>query len=162
MMIDPITALAGATTAFNTIKKGFEIGRDIESMASDLGRWMSAISDISEAEKQAQNPPIFKKLFFSGSVEEEAMAMFAAKKKAEDQRAQLKVYIMYTMGMGAWEELIAMEGKIRKERQETIYKQAQRRRKFMEIVAILFGCVFFATGFGLIVWFAYAVKNGLL
>jgi len=162
MMIDPFTALAGATTAFNTIKKGFEIGRDIESMASDLGRWMSAISDISEAEKQAQNPPIFKRLFFAGSIEEEAMAMFAAKKKAEDQRAQLKVYIQYTMGASAWEELIAMEGKIRKERQETIYKQAQRRRKFMEVIGILFGIIFFSTSAILIVWFAYAAKNGLL
>ena len=162
MMIDPFTALAGATTAFNTIKKGFEIGRDIESMASDLGRWMSAISDISEAEKQAQNPPIFKRLFFAGSIEEEAMAMFAAKKKAEDQRAQLKVYIQYTMGASAWEELIAMEGKIRKERQETIYKQAERRRKFMEVIGILFGIIFFSTGAILIVWFAYAAKNGLL
>lgn len=162
MMIDPFTALAGATTAFNTIKKGFEIGRDIESMAGDLGRWMSAISDISEAEKQAQNPPIFKRLFFAGSIEEEAMAMFAAKKKAEDQRAQLKVYIQYTMGASAWEELIAMEGKIRKERQETIYKQAERRRKFMEVIGILFGIIFFSTGVVLIVWFAYAAKNGLL
>lgn len=162
MMIDPFTALAGATTAFNTIKKGFEIGRDIESMAGDLGRWMSAISDISEAEKQAQNPPIFKRLFFAGSIEEEAMAMFAAKKKAEDQRAQLKVYIQYTMGASAWEELIAMEGKIRKERQETIYKQAERRRKFMEVIGILFGIIFFSSSAILIVWFAYAAKNGLL
>lgn len=161
-MIDPFTALAGATTAFNTIKKGFEIGRDIESMAGDLGRWMSAISDISEAEKQAQNPPIFKRLFFAGSIEEEAMAMFAAKKKAEDQRAQLKVYIQYTMGASAWEELIAMEGKIRKERQETIYKQAERRRKFMEVIGILFGIIFFSSSAILIVWFAYAAKNGLL
>ena len=31
-MIDPISAIAMATTAFNTIKKGFEVGRDIESM----------------------------------------------------------------------------------------------------------------------------------
>ena len=29
-MIDPVTALAAATTAFNAIKKGFEVGRDIE------------------------------------------------------------------------------------------------------------------------------------
>ena len=35
-MIDPVTALAGATAAFNAIKKGFEGGRDIESMSGDL------------------------------------------------------------------------------------------------------------------------------
>ena len=81
-MIDPITALTAATAAFNTIKKGFEVGRDIESMAGDLGRWMGAVSDIKKAEEYSKKPPLFKKLFQSGSVEEEAMATFMARKKA--------------------------------------------------------------------------------
>ena len=37
-----------------TIKKGFAIGRDIESMVGDLSRWMSALSDIDQAEKEAK------------------------------------------------------------------------------------------------------------
>ena len=37
-LIDPVTAIAGATAAFNTIKAGFAAGREIESMAGDLGR----------------------------------------------------------------------------------------------------------------------------
>jgi len=161
-MIDPITAAATASSAFAAIKKGFEIGRDIESMAGDLSRWMSAISDITEAEKQAQNPPIFKKLMFSGSVEEEAVQLFAAKKKAEKQREDLKVYIQYSMGQSAWDELIKMEGRIRKQRQETIYKQAQRRKAFIEVVGIIFGLALFGIGIALVVWFIYAAKNGLL
>lgn len=161
-MIDPITAAATASSAFAAIKKGFEIGRDIESMAGDLSRWMSAISDITEAEKQAQNPPIFKKLMFSGSVEEEAVQLFAAKKKAEKQREDLKVYIQYSMGQSAWDELIKMEGQIRKQRQETIYKQAQRRKAFIEVVGIIFGLALFGIGIALVVWFVYAAKNGLL
>ena len=81
MINGPVSAMAAASAAFSAVKKGFEIGRDIEQMAGDLGRWMSAVSDISEAEKQAQNPPIFKKLMFKGSIEQEAMELFAAKKK---------------------------------------------------------------------------------
>ena len=50
-MIDPISAVAAATAAFNVIKKGFEVGRDIESMYGDMGRWMGAVSDIDQAEK---------------------------------------------------------------------------------------------------------------
>ena len=34
-MIDPIRAIAMATTAFNTIKKGFEVGRDTECLACE-------------------------------------------------------------------------------------------------------------------------------
>ena len=44
-MIDPVTALGVATTAFNAIKTGFQAGRDVEGMAGDLSRWMGAVSD---------------------------------------------------------------------------------------------------------------------
>ena len=83
-MIDPISAVATASAAFSVIKKGFSVGRDIESMAGDLGRWMGAVSDIKKAEEYSKKPPLFKKLFAAGSVEEEAMNAFMAKKKAED------------------------------------------------------------------------------
>jgi hypothetical protein len=135
-MIDPISALATASAAFNVIKKGFEVGRDVEQMAGDLSRWMGAMSDLSEAERISKNPPIFKKLFAGKSVEQEAMEIFASKQKAEQMRAELKQYISWTMGAKAWESLIAMEGQIRKERQETLYNQARRRQKFVEVVVI--------------------------
>ena len=153
--MDPVSALATASAAFNVIKKGFEVGRDIEQMAGDLGRWMSAMSDLSEAERQAKNPPLFKKLMFKGSVEEEAMATFAAKKKAEQMREELKQYISWTMGQRAWDELIRMEGQIRKERQETIYAQAQKRQKFVEWLVIgLAVCI----GVGLLTAFVLVLK----
>ena len=80
--MDPVSAIAAATAAFNVIKKGFEIGRDVESMYGYIGRWMSATSDILQAEKMAKKPPLFKKIVFAGSVEKEALEAFAAKKKA--------------------------------------------------------------------------------
>ena len=143
-MLDPVSALATASAAFNVIKKGFEVGRDVEQMAGDLGRWMSAMSDLSEAERQSKNPPMFKKLFAGKSVEQEAMEIFAAKKKAEQMRDELKQYIQWSLGSRAWDELIRMEGQIRKERQETLYLQAQKRQKFVEWciigAAVLIGC----------------------
>ncbi len=140
-MIDPITALAAATAAFNGIKKGFEIGRDIESMSGDLSRWMGAVSDIDKSNEYAKKPPLFKKLFASGSVEEEAMSSFMAKKKAEDMRYQLKQIISFSRGPAAWEELLQTEGAIRKKRQKMIYEQQERQRKFMEGTAIALGII---------------------
>tara|TARA_Y100000401_G_C8309479_1_gene218904 strand:- start:490 stop:1185 length:696 start_codon:yes stop_codon:yes gene_type:complete len=154
--MDPVTVMATATAAFNAVKKGIQIGRDIESMASDLGRWMGALSDLDMLEKEAKNPPIFKKLFAGKSVEQEAMETFAAKRNAEQQRTDLKNFIGMMYGKSKWDELIAMEGKIRKQRQETLYIQRQRRRKFVEIVAwiimsligicVLVGFIFFLKG----------------
>lgn len=139
-MIDPITALATATSAFNLIKKGFEVGRDVESMGADLGRWMGAMSDLKKADEYAKKPPLFKKIFNAGSVEEEAMQAFMAKKKAEDMREELKKLISWTRGPGAWDELLRMEADIRKKRQQAIYDQQERRRKLFEGIAIVILC----------------------
>ena len=144
-MIEVAAALSAATTAFNAIKKGFEVGRDIESMSGDLGRWMGAASDINKADEYAKNPPLFKKLFAAGSVEEEAMASFMAKKKAEDMRYQLKQLISLTRGPAAWDELLKTEGEIRKKRQAAIYAQKEKQRKFMEWTAITIGVAIFGS-----------------
>jgi hypothetical protein len=135
-MIEIVAAVSAATGAFNTIKAGFAAGRDIESMAGDLSRWMGAVSDIKKADEYNKRPPLFKKLFASGSVEEEAMQIFMAKKKAEDMRNQLRQIIIMTRGPSAWDELIKTEGDIRKRRQKAIYDQKEYRRKVIEGIAI--------------------------
>ena len=135
-MIDPISAIAMATGACNTIKKGFAMGRDIESMGSDLGRWMGAVSDLKKAEEYNKKPPLFKKLFAAGSIEEEAMQIFMAKKKAEDMREQLRDIISVTRGPSAWKELVATEASIRKKRQQAIYDQEERQKFWIEMASI--------------------------
>ena len=135
-MIDPITALGAATAAFNAVKRGVEMGQDIENMSGQIGKWMGAVSDIKKSEEFAKKPPLFKKLFASGSVEEEALAAFMAKKKADDMREQLRQIISATRGPAAWQELIKTEADIRKKRQETIYAQKERQKHLLEILAV--------------------------
>jgi len=137
-MVDPISAMAIAGTAFNALKKGVSIGRDIESMGKDLSRWMSAVSDVDRAHHEAKNPPIFKKLFNGASVEQEAIQLFTQKKQLENQRDELRKIISSMCGPSAWQELIKMERDIRKQRQETMYAQREARRHFMEVIAVVF------------------------
>ena len=125
-------AVGVASKAFDAIKKGFAVGRDIEQMSGDIGRWMGAVSDVDNAEKQAKNPPLFGKLFKAGSIEEAALSAYAAKKKLEEQRYELKMFLNMTYGPSAYDDLLKMEGQIRKERQQTIYKQQQLRRQIGE------------------------------
>ena len=135
-MIEVVAAVSAATGAFNTIKAGFAAGREIESMAGDLSRWMGAVSDIKKAEEYNKKPPLFKKLFAACSIEEEAMEVFMAKKKAEDMRNQLKQIISFTRGPSAWEELLRTEADIRKKRQKMIYDQKERQKKLVEYILI--------------------------
>ena len=137
-MIEIVAAVSAASGAFNAIKHGVAAGREIESMAGDLSRWMGAVSDIRKADEYNKKPPLFKKLFNAGSVEEEAMQIFMAKKKAEDMRAELKQIISFTRGPSAWEELLRTEADIRKKRQQAIYDQKERQRKLFEWIAIGF------------------------
>ena len=158
-MIDPVTAIAGATAAFNAIKSGFNVGRDIESMSKDLGRWMNCMSDLKKAEELNKKPPLFKKLFNAGSVEEEAMQVFMAKKKAEDMREQLRQIITETRGPSAWQELIKTEADIRKKRQAMIYAQEERRRQVIEYCAIVF-LVLIITGSLIGIVYLYVLQRG--
>lgn len=159
--MDPVTisvAVGVASKAFSAIKKGFEVGRDIEQMSGDIGRWMGAVSDVDNAEKQAKNPPLFGKLFKAGSIEEAAMAAFAAKKKLEEQRYELKIFLNMTYGPQAYDDLLKMEGQIRKQRQETIYKQQQLRRQVGEgIIWLLVACI--VGGLALLVASAWSSKS---
>ena len=151
-MIEIVAAVSAASGAFNTIKAGFAAGRDIENMAGDLSRWMGAVSDIKKADEYNKKPPLFKKLFNAGSVEEEAMQIFMAKKKAEDMRAELKQIISFTRGPSAWEELLRTEGEIRKKRQQAIYDQKERQRKVIEAILIGVLCIVVVGFIGGIVW----------
>jgi hypothetical protein len=80
------------------------MGRDLEQMSGDLSRWMGASSDIDQAEKQAKNPGVFGKVFGGGSIEAVALQAYAAKKKLEEQRYELKMFLNLTHGPQAYDE----------------------------------------------------------
>jgi hypothetical protein len=151
-----------ASKAFSAIKQGFAVGRDIEQMSGDIGRWMGAVSDVDNAEKQAKNPPLFGKLFKAGSIEEAALSAYAAKKKLEEQRYELKMFLNLTYGPQAYDDLLKMEGQIRKQRQETVYKQQQIRRQIGEgiawffLIAIIGGFITIVAG----IWMKQARADG--
>ena len=127
-MVDPVTAIATATAAFNTVKKMVQMGRDVEDTLGQIGKWYGAISDLNEAERIAKNPPLFKKIVAGKSIEQEAMDVYAAKKRAQQQEKELRELLMYTYGPGGYQELVELRRRIKNEREKTIYAQARRRK----------------------------------
>ena len=97
-------------------------------MSQDLSRWMGAVSDVDAAHKSAKNPTMFRKVFSGGTIEQEAIEAFTAKKRLEEQRYELQQFIKFTHGT-AWDELLRMEGQIRKRRQKEIYDRKIFREK---------------------------------
>ena len=151
-MVDPITAISAATAAFSLIKKGFDAGRDIESMYSDMGRWMGAVSDIRHADQMNKNPSVFKKLFNGSSIEQEAMDIFAAKKKAEEMEQELRTYVNLVYGPNSWADIIKLQGQIRRDRQKQIYAQQELRRNIINTIGVILGAVVGVIAFSFIVY----------
>ena len=132
------------------------MGRDIEQMSADIGRWMSAVSDVDNAEKKAKNPPLFKKLLYASNVEQQALEAFAAKKKLEEQRYELKTFLNMTYGPQAYNELLHMEGRIRKERKKAIYEREKLKEQIISVIAIIICCI---TVFGFVIAVFIMLKN---
>ena len=154
-MLDPAsiaTAVSLSTVAFNNLKKAFAMGRDIEQMGSDLSRWMNASSDIEQAVKsnKPENVPLYRKMLSGDSIEEAAMKSLVAKKTVEKQRYELQQYVKFKFGVKAWDDLLKMEGTIRKQRQELIYKRQELKQKIIEglfvilLICSIIGLIFFA------------------
>ena len=157
--MDPATigvAITAANTAFNAIKRGFQAGREIESMGKDLGRWMSALSDIDNAEKSAKNASPLRKLFKGNEIEASAIEAFTAKKKLEAQRQELKTFINFHYGPKSWNEILEMEAKIRLQRKKEIYDRQQFVRKIWEGIGYF---ILFCTVIGVLFFLAWVYKE---
>lgn len=145
-MIDPITAIAGASAAFNAIKKGVQIGRDLEGMAGDLGRWSKAIADFDFAAKRIENPKWYQAM--GSNVEAQAMELFVQKRQRDAMRDELRQWISGSLGPSAWQELLRMEADIRQKQKEHEYKRIERKETIIAWTAGLFlfflsvGCLF--------------------
>lgn len=125
-------------------------------MSGQLTQWASAMSDLSYAEQKNKNPPWWKALN-GQSVEAEALEIFTAKKKAEAMRKELKDWISFSMGPSAWDELVATEGKIRKQKKEQEYRKAEMQEAIITWGLSGFILLLFI---GILSFVVYMVKYG--
>ena len=123
--MDPVTAFGVATTAYKTIVAGFKVGKQVESMSKDLGRWMGAIQAVKEGHSKKKN-----RMF--GSVEEEALETFAMKKKAIAMENELRNFVNLNYGPNAWNEVIHIQAEIRKQKKEAQLEAQRRQRQIVE------------------------------
>ena len=137
--MDPLSLIAMASTTFKGIQTLVNKGAEIEHVAQKLGQWYSFASDIKEAEKEAENPGVFKKLFDGNTVEQQALNSVIAKKKLEEQEKQIRELIVWTYGVETYQEMIMLRRKIKAQREQAIYKQRKRQRMLLDSLIIMAG-----------------------
>ena len=106
-----------------------------------------------------KKPPLFKKLFNAGSVEEEALQLLMHEKKIIEQEIELQALLNFRYGYGTWDELKEMRRKIRDRREKEVYKQAQMRADLMEAIQIGFAILVILGAVGGLIWFALSTKG---
>jgi len=130
-MLDPVSAMAIATSAYNMLKKGIEVGRELEDMGGQLGTWFGAIADVKAADEEAADPPLFRKVFAKSSVEQEAIENLMRRKKIEQQERELREMIVYRFGVDAYRDMIKDRNNIRDARKRAVDARARRIKKLV-------------------------------
>jgi len=135
-MIDPFTAVAAATTAFNTVKKFVHAGQEFENCMGQMSKWYTSVADFRKGQQMQKKPPIFRKLLAAGSVEEEALNLLIHEKKIMEMEKELQNMLNMRFGFGTWDELKEMQRKIRAKREREVYRQAEAKQAVINGVAI--------------------------
>jgi len=131
-MIDPVSAIGLASAAYRGIKAAVSTGKELHDMAGTLSQWAGAMSDLDFSHKQAENPPMFKKMFGASKIEANALEIWGHKEKAKELREDLRSHISLYYGPSAWEEIVRIEGQMRKKRKEEVYAAEERKQLIIE------------------------------
>jgi len=141
-VLDPVSIIGIATTAFKGLKAAVEAGRELEDCMGQLSQWAGAIADLDKSDEliKKKKQSLFRSLLPANgkSIQAQAMEAFAAKRTAQKQREELRQLIQVTTGKHGWDEFIRMEAKIRKDRQNALYAEIERREKLKDLgIAVL-------------------------
>ena len=113
----------------------------------DIGRFMHSVDDLKNNHDKSK-----KRKF--GSVEEESLETYAALKKAKRMEDELRNWLIATYGMNAWNDILRIQAKLRKERQEEIARKKKEREEILKLSFVFLVIVFVAV-FGLTFYFSY-------
>ena len=106
-------------------------------MTKQLSRWYGAVSDFNYADKEVNSAGGVSKLLMKGSIEQMALDITMNKQKILEQEKELRVLIQYTYGMNVYNEMIELRRKLRKKREDEIYRKREMKRTLLEGFLVL-------------------------
>ena len=156
-MIDPVTAFGVAVTAFNTVQKLVKAGKEIESVAGQLGKWYSAVQSFNESAAKKEQDLKKGKFLGKGSIEQEALDIVMHRERLKKMEYELYILIAGVYGQEAYQSMMSERIKIKRQREQA-EKIAKRRKQEM----ITNGLYLFAIAFLLVLcyhMYEYLARN---
>jgi hypothetical protein len=121
-MIDPLTAFAA-------IKAAVSAGQELVNVTKQIGEFFDGVDDLRNKHNKKKNSAF-------GSEDENAMETFVALQKAKDAEEELRELIIHLRGYSAWQELIAIRARVRREKKEREEEQARLKTERFESITI--------------------------
>jgi len=145
-MLDPVSIIGIATTAFKGLKSAVEAGREIQDVMGQLSQWAGAIADLDKLDElnKKKKRSLFTSLIPKNgkSVEQEAMQLYTARVSAREQRSELMQMLGALQGERGQREFMQLEADIRKKRKETAHAELERIQKLKDIGMALVVTIF--------------------
>jgi len=147
-MIDPFTAFAAAQAAVKGIQAAIKLGKDVQGIASDLGKFFEAKDVVQQA---ANNPKKFK------SDTAQALETVMQAKQLAEAETELKNMLIWSGNADVWEGVLLERNNIiqrrKKAEMEEALVKAKKRQQIMEAASMVFWIVIFLTAIGLSYFF---------
>ena len=117
-------------------------------MTKQLSKWYGAVSDFNYADKEVNSAGGVSKLLMKGSIEQMALDITMNKQKILEQEKDLRILIQYTYGQNVYNEMIELRRKLRKQREDEVYRKREFKRQVIEFFAVLLLIIVLASFIG--------------
>ena len=113
--MDPATSsliFGGAKMAYEAIKGGIKVGKELQGMASDVAKLYGSVAKLTQLSAKPPKP----KMFSGVSAEEMAMDIVVKRKQAEQWMNEVRNEFVGTYGLRGWDEVQREITRIHKQR----------------------------------------------
>ena len=135
-MIEVSLAIAAASQAISTIKKGLRAGRDAQDLASQFANFFDAKDKIDGAKAESEHAPLGSKVFAKQSVESYALEVALAEHKTKEMEKQLRELFVYSGQGDIYKSMMRTRQKERTRRLQAARALAERKKFLADIVLI--------------------------
>jgi len=160
-MIDPVSAFALATAAYNAVKQGIEVGREMHEISGALGKFFTAASDLKRSSEEEVAPSVFKKIINKGSVEQEALDNVVRRRAVIKQEYELMMMVKMAYGEYAYQEMMEDRRKITVERIKADKLQREHKKQVIENIFMYSLLVILLYLFYLLIATLYPLMRGV-
>jgi len=135
-VIEVSLAIAAASQAVSTIKKGLRAGRDAQDLATQFASFFDAKDKIDGAKAQSEHAPLGSKVFAKQSVESYALEVALAEHKTKEMEKQLRELFVYSGQGDVYKSMMRTRQKERTRRLQAARALAERKKLIFDIVLI--------------------------